>query len=182
MKFKKVIAASLASIALLGSSSTVVNAVKVPIQLITKKDTYTYNSKGRKVGKIYYKGSWFDLLGTKKIKGKQYYRVGKNKYVKASKVRKYDLNVDDSNQSQPNTPKWQSKHLVDNEVGLVAQIKKAFTLQGEDRLEADKEIAVQLNMSPDSVTVSNQAEFEKKLQSYVGSNDSAKSWIEQGGK
>lgn len=146
MKYKKIIVAGLASIALLGSNLTVVNAVPAPIQLITKKDTYTYNSKGKRVGKIYYKGWWFDLLGTKQIKGKQYYRVGKNKYVRASKVRKYDLNVPEPDYDKPITPKWQSKHLVDTSGDIFEQTKKAYDLQGEERLEAFKEIANEKQM------------------------------------
>lgn len=165
MKYKKTIVAGLASIALFGSNLTVVNAVPAPIQLITKKDTYTYNSKGKKVGKIYYKGWWFDLLGTKQIKGKQYYRVGKNKYVRASKVRKYDLNVPEPDYDKPITPKWQSKHLVDTSGNIYEQTKKAYELQGEDRIEAIKEIANEkqvLNTSTGEI-LGGLEDFESKI-------------------
>lgn len=67
---------------------------------------------------------------------------------------------------EPANKPWQSKHLVDNEVGLVAQIKKAFTLQGDDKLEAYKEIAVQMDMSPDSVTASNQKYSKRAIKKY----------------
>ncbi|QYN53205.1 hypothetical protein [Lactobacillus panisapium] len=55
-------------------------------------------------------------------------------------------------------------------------------MQGDDKLEAYKEIAVQMNMTPDSVTALNQKDFEQKLQNYANSMDSAKNVIEQGGK
>lgn len=178
MKFKKAITATAISIGLISVSVSPASAKEQNVsyyQAVNK--AIVYNQKGKKTDGWMKKGMVFRTLGTKKIKGKKYYIVGKKRYVLAKDLVKFD------SQPTPNLQQpWQSKHLVDNEVGLVTQIKKAFTLQGEDRLEADKEIAVQLNMSPDSVTVSNQAEFEKKLQSYVGSNDSAKSWIEQGGK
>lgn len=182
MKFRKLIAAGLASVTLLSATATTVSAFVQRPELTIIKKTYAYNSKGKRKGKPYYKGWKFALLETRKIKGKKYYRVGKNKYILASKVKKHIPHVYEPDYSKPHQSKWQSKHLVDTEVGLVTQIKKAFTLQGDDKLEAYKEIAVQMNMSPDSVTVSNQKNFEQKLQNYVNSMDSAKNWIKQGGK
>lgn len=182
MKFRKLIAAGLASVTLLSATATTVSAFVQRPELTIIKKTYAYNSKGKRKGKPYYKGWKFALLETREIKGKKYYRVGKNKYILASKVKKHIPHVYEPDYSKPLQSKWQSKHLVDTEVGLVDQIKKAFTMQGDDKLEAYKEIAVQMNMSPDSVTVSNQKNFEQKLQNYVNSMDEAKNWIEQGGK
>ena len=75
-----------------------------------------------------------------------------------------------------------SKHVVDTLPGLTDQIKKAFTLDGEDKLEAYQEIAQQLGMDPNSITSSTQKGFEDRLKSYVSSMDDAKNWIESGGK
>lgn len=182
MRLKKVIAAGLASVALLGGTVTTVSAAK--LQLIRK--SYVYNAKGKKTKTVYRKGRKIKVLGTKKIKGKKYYRIGKNKYVliknfKKKKVTPKPEATNTTDPKQPQTPVWESKHLVDTLPGLTDQIKKALSLQGDDRLEADKEIAVKLGMSPDSVTSSNQSSFEKSLNKYIDSMDEAKSWIEQGG-
>lgn len=184
MKFKKVIATGLASITLLGTAVTTVSAAK--LQLVRK--SYVYNAKGLKTGKFYRKGKKVKVLSTKKIKGKKFYKIGKNKYVlfknlKKKKAAPKPVAVPKPVVPQkPQEPAWTSKHIVDTLPSLTDQIKKALSLSGEDRLEADKEIAVKLGMSPKSVTESTQSSFEQKLQSYVGSADSAKSWIEQGGR
>lgn len=184
MKLNKIIITSIASLTLLSTSVTTVSAAK--LQLIRK--SYVYNVKGKKTKTLYRKGRKIKVLGTKKIKGKKYYRIGKNKYVlvknfKKKKATPKPVAVPKPVVPQkPQEPAWTSKHIVDTLPSLTDQIKKALTLSGEDRLEADKEIAVKLGMSPKSVTESTQSSFEQKLQSYVGSADSAKNWIEQGGR
>lgn len=182
MRFKKVIAAGLASVALLGATVTTVSAAK--LQLIRK--SYVYNAKGKKTKKFYRKGKKIKVLSTKKIKGKKFYKIGKNKFVlfknlKKKKAIPKPVTTNTNEPKQPQAPVWESKHLVDTLPGLTDQIKKALSLQGDDRLEADKEVAVKLGMSPDSVTSSNQSSFEKSLNKYIDSMDEAKSWIEQGG-
>lgn len=182
MRFKKVIAAGLASVALLGTAATSVSAAK--FQLIRK--TYVYNAKGKKTKKFYRKGKKIKVLGTKKIKGKKYYRIGKNKYVlvknfKKKKATPKPVATNTTEPKQPQAPVWESKHLVDTLPSLTDQIKKALTLSGDDRLEADKEIANKLGMSPDSVTSSSQKSFEQSLNKYTDSMDEAKSVIESGG-
>ena len=183
MKLKKVIAAGLASVALLGTAATSVSAAK--LQLIRK--TYVYNAKGKKTKTKYRKGRKIKILGTKKIKGKKYYRIGKNKYVLVKNFKKKKTNYktvvipNAENSKKPQAPVWESKHLVDTLPSLQEQINKAFTLQGDDRLEADKEIANKLGMSPDSVTSSSQKSFEQSLNKYTDSMDEAKSVIESGG-
>lgn len=183
MKIKKIIATGLAAVTLFGTVTTTVSAAKMQLA----KMAYVYNIKGKKTKKHYAKNKSINVIGKKKIKGRKFYKIGKNKYILVKNFNKSTAPETPAKQpeqptQEPAKEPWQSKHLVDNEVGLVAQIKKAFTLQGDDKLEAYKEIAVQMNMSPDSVTASNQSDFEQKLQSYVGSMDSAKNWIEQGGK
>jgi len=183
MRLKKVIAAGLASVALLGGTVTTVSAAK--LQLIRK--SYVYSAKGKKTKTVYRKGRKIKVLGVKKIKGKKYYRIGKNKYVlvknfKKKKTAPKPVATNTNEPEQPQATAWESKHLVDTLPGLTDQIKKALSLQGDDRLEADKEVAVKLGMSPDSVTSSNQSSFEKSLNKYIDSMDEAKSWIESGGK
>lgn len=77
MKFKKMIATGLAAVTLLGTAVTTVNAANMEL---TRK-SYVYNAKGKKTKVFYRKGKKIKTLGTKKIKGKKYYRVGKNKYI-----------------------------------------------------------------------------------------------------
>lgn len=183
MKLNKIIITSIASLTLLSTSVTTVSAAK--IQLIRK--SYVYNVKGKKTKSSYRKGRKIKVLGTKKIKGKKYYRIGKNKYVLVKNFKKKKTNYktvvipNAENSKKPQTPVWESKHVVDTLPSLTDQIKKALTLSGDDRLEADKEIAVKLGMSPDSVTSENQKSFEQSLNKYTDSMDEAKSWIEQGG-
>ncbi len=183
MNFKKVIAAGLASVALLGTAATSVSAAK--LQLIRK--TYVYNAKGKRTKTVYRKGRKIKVLGTKKIKGKKYYRIGKNKYVLVKNFKKKKTNYktvvipNAENSKKPQAPVWESKHLVDTLPSLTDQIKKALTLSGDDRLEADREVAAKLGKSPDSVNSSNQKSFEQSLNKYIDSMDEAKSWIEQGG-
>ncbi|WP_223896978.1 SLAP domain-containing protein [Lactobacillus huangpiensis] len=183
MKLNKIIITGIASVALLGTAVTTVSAAK--LQLIRK--SYVYNAKGKKTKSSYRKGRKIKVLGTKKIKGKKYYRIGKNKYVLVKNFKKKKTNYktvvipNAENSKKPQTPVWESKHVVDTLPSLTDQIKKALTLSGDDRLEADKEIAVKLGMSPDSVTSENQKSFEQSLNKYTDSMDEAKSWIEQGG-
>lgn len=182
MRFKKVIATGLASVALLSTAATTVSAAK--LQLIRK--TYVYNAKGKKTKKFYRKGKKIKVLGTKKIKGKKFYKIGKNKYVlfknlKKKKATPKPAATNTTEPKQPQAPAWESKHLVDTLPSLTDQIKKALTLSGDDRLEADKEIANKLGMSPDSVTSSSQKSFEQSLNKYTDSMDEAKSVIESGG-
>lgn len=182
MRFKKIIATGLASVALLGTAATTVSAAK--LQLIRK--TYVYNAKGKRTKTVYRKGRKIKILGTTKIKGKKYYRIGKNKYVlvknfKKKKATPKPVATNTNEPQQPQAPSWESKHLVDTLPSLTDQIKKALTLSGDDRLEADREVAVKLGKSPDSVNSSNQKSFEQSLNKYIDSMDEAKSWIEQGG-
>lgn len=182
MKLNKIIITSIASLTLLSTSLTTVSAAK--LQLIRK--SYVYNVKGKKTKTLYRKGRKIKVLGTKKIKGKKYYRIGKNKYIlvknfKKKKATPKPVATNTTEPKQPQAPVWESKHLVDTLPSLTDQIKKALTLSGDDRLEADKEVAVKLGMSADSVTSSNQRSFEQSLNKYTDSMDEAKSVIESGG-
>ena len=103
MKFKKIITIGLTSIALLGATVTTVSAAK--LQLVRK--SYVYNAKGKKTKTVYRKGRKIKVLGTKKIKGKKYYRIGKNKYIliKNFKKKPHKTNIEKpSNNSVQQTP------------------------------------------------------------------------------
>lgn len=155
MKLKKVLAASLTSLALLSSSINVVNAniyvdKRFSSEYKATKTTFAYNSKGKKVGKPYLKGWTFTSFGPKKIKGKKFYKVGKNKYILASNVKKVTYHVYEPDYSKPLTSNWQSKHLVDTSGDIYEQTWKAYQLHGDDRLEAFKEIAKQKDMLTDN--------------------------------
>ena len=103
MKFKKIITIGLTSIALLGATVTTVSAAK--LQLIRK--SYVYNAKGKKTKTVYRKGRKIKVLGTKKIKGKKYYRIGKNKYIliKNFKKKPHKTNIErPNNNSDQQTP------------------------------------------------------------------------------
>lgn len=186
MKIRKIIATALASATLLGTAVTTVSAAQ--LQLVKK--SYVYNAKGRKTKSTLRKGKKVKTLGTKKIKGKKFYKIGKNKYILFKNVSKKVAKTVTS--PTPTTPKptvpeqpkqeWQSRHLVDTLPDINTQIAKALQLQGDDRLEAEKEIAAQLNILPDQITPSTQKAFEESLQAQLGARNSAKNWIEQGGR
>lgn len=137
MRFKKVIAAGLASVALLGTAVTSVSAAK--LQLIRK--TYVYNAKGKKTKTVYRKGRKIKVLGTKKIKGKKYYRIGKNKYilVKDFKKKPYkatskdtDDNSDQQTPTQPVDDTSNDNSGNDNYVDPKEQARKDFEQHMKD--------------------------------------------------
>lgn len=147
MKFKKALAAGLASITLLSASATTVSAHSKGTLVDLTSDIPAYNAKGKKIKKArpFSQGDVYEILGVKKIKGKKFYRLTKTKYVIAndSKIVKH---------IPPITvrPKWQSKHLVDTSGDIYEQTWKAYQLHGDDRLEAFKEIAKQKDMLTDN--------------------------------
>lgn len=147
----------LASLTLLSASTTTVSAYSKSTLVQLLSDIPAYNAKGKK-----------------------FYRLTKKKYVIAndSKI----VNSKDVPDKKPVKQKWEPKNLVDTLPGLTGQIKKAFTLDGEDKLEAYQKIAQQLGMDPNSITSSTQKGFEDKLKSYIGSMNDAKNRIESGGK
>ena len=113
MRLKKVIAAGLASVALLGTAATSVSAAK--LQLIRK--SYVYNAKGKKTKAVYRKDRKIKILGTKKIKGKKYYRIGKNKYILVKDFKKKPhkaINKDTNDNSEQQTPTPPAKDTSNN--------------------------------------------------------------------
>ena len=179
MKFKKLIATGLAAVSILGTTATTVSAAKMQLA----KKAYVYNVKGKRTKKHFAKNKSINVIGKKKIKGRKFYKIGKNKYILVKNFNKPIVPETPAKQEQPTQEPakepWQSKHLVDTLPSLSDQVKKALSLQGEDRLEADKEIASQLGMLNKNGDIEiDQATFEKGIQKYTQSDDSAKNWIE----
>ena len=145
MKFKKIVAAGVASLTLIATSVNVVSAHSVGTVILLNANMPAYNAKGKKIKKArpFSKGDLYKILGTKKIKGKKFYRLTKKKYIIAK-----DSKMIDDRTIPPERPvkEWQSKHLVDTSGDIYEQTKKAYELQGDDRLEAFKEIANEKQM------------------------------------
>ena len=145
MKFKKIVAAGVASLTLIATSVNVVSAHSVGTVILLNANMPAYNAKGKKIKKArpFSKGDLYKILGTKKIKGKKFYRLTKKKYIIAK-----DSKLIDDRTIPPEKPfkEWQSKHLVDTSGDIYEQIKKAYDLHGDDRLEAFKEIAFEKQM------------------------------------
>lgn len=181
MKFKKILATGLAAVSILGATATTASAAKMQLA----KKAYVYNVKGKKTKKHYAKNKAINVIGKKKIKGRKFYKVGKNKYILVKNFTKSIIPTSKP-EKQPEQPTqepakvpWQSEHLVDTLPSLSDQITKALSLKGEDRLEADKEIASQLGMLNKNGDIEiEQKAFEKGIQKYTQSSQSAKDWIE----
>ena len=76
-----------------GASQTVValpSAVLASKQYRVKvtKKTFVYNAKGKKTKKYYKKNASLKAFGTKTIKGKKYYILGKGRYIRTSGAKK----------------------------------------------------------------------------------------------
>lgn len=137
MKFKKIITIGLTSIALLGATVTTVSAAK--LQLIRK--SYVYNAKGKKTKTVYRKGRKIKVSGTKKIKGKKYYRIGKNKYIlirnfkkkpHKTNIEKPNNNSDQQTPTQPVDDTSNDNSGNDNYVDPKEQARKDFEQHMKD--------------------------------------------------
>ncbi|MFK3588694.1 SLAP domain-containing protein, partial [Lactobacillus sp. 23-2] len=90
---KKLKAISKVSVALLGTAGFVAAAPQVSVQAAAKyqvyvsKKAYVYTSKGKKTKKSYKKAK-LTVYGTKTIKGKKYYSLGKGRYIRTSDAKK----------------------------------------------------------------------------------------------
>lgn len=173
MKFKKLIATSLATLSLLGTTVTTVNAADKGSWIKVTAASPLYNKKGKKIylghgkrralSKVR-KGDVYVILGTKKIKSKKYYHIYKNGFLRVSSA-KIINEINKKQKIKWPTPTWQSKHLVDTNGDIYEQIKKAYELQGDDRVEAIKEIAHEKQML-DTITgeiLGGQEDFESKI-------------------
>lgn len=137
MKLSKIIVTSIASLTLLSTSITTVNAAK--LQLIRK--SYVYNAKGKKTKTLYRKGRKIKVLGTKKIKGKKYYRIGKNKYIliinfkkkpHKTNIEKPNDNYDQQTPTQPVDDTSNDNSGNDNYVDPQEQARKDFEQHMKD--------------------------------------------------
>ena len=93
MKLVKIASGVSASVALLGAGGAasmpqaqVQAAVKYQIRV--SKKAYVYTSKGKKTKKSYKKNAKVSAYGTKWIKGKKYYSLGKGRYIRTSNAKK----------------------------------------------------------------------------------------------
>lgn len=137
MKLNKIIVTGLASVALLGTAVTTVSAAK--LQLIRK--SYVYNAKGKKTKSSYRKGRKIKILGTKKIKGKKYYRIGKNKYILVKDFKKKphkttnkesNDNYDQQTPTQPVSDTSNNNSSDDSYVDPQEQARKDFEQHMKD--------------------------------------------------
>ena len=101
-KFVKKTAGAAAFIALLGAGTAVgANTAAVAeaaskYSIKTVKKAYIYTSKGKKTKKFYKKNTSLKTYGTKWVKGKKYYILGKGRYIRtvnAKKPAKYSYSV-----------------------------------------------------------------------------------------
>ncbi|WP_242367569.1 SLAP domain-containing protein [Lactobacillus intestinalis] len=93
MKRNIIMSVTAAALLSLGAGSvTPVTNSSVQAATITKKLTHNaalYNVKGKRIGKkSLKKNKKVRILGTKKINGKTYYKVGKNSYIKVANFKK----------------------------------------------------------------------------------------------
>ena len=93
MKFVKIASGVSASVALLGTSGAasmpqVQVQAAVKYQIRVSKKAYVYTSKGKKTKKSYKKNAKVTAYGTKWIKGKKYYSLGKGRYIRTSNAKK----------------------------------------------------------------------------------------------
>lgn len=94
MKLTKIAVGVSASIALLSAGSFTSVVPQASVQAATKyqvrlsKKAYVYTSKGKKTKKSYKKNAKLTVYGTKTIKGKKYYNLGKGRYIRTSNAKK----------------------------------------------------------------------------------------------
>lgn len=106
MKLTKIAAGVSASVALLsaGSFASVVSQASVQAaskyQVRVSKKAYVYTSKGKKTKKSYKKNAKLTVYGTKNIKGKKYYNLGKGRYIRTSNAKKVFVRYSYSTQTK----------------------------------------------------------------------------------
>lgn len=106
MKLTKIAAGVSASVALLsaGTFASVVPQASVQAaskyQVRVSKKAYVYTSKGKKTKKSYKKNAKLTVYGTKTIKGKKYYNLGKGRYIRTSNAKKVFVRYSYSTQTK----------------------------------------------------------------------------------
>ncbi|RVU71015.1 MULTISPECIES: SEC10/PgrA surface exclusion domain-containing protein [Lactobacillus] len=81
MKKKAIVVAAASLLLTAGLTTTPVSAAHLTHLTRT---SYIYNSKGKRLRTKLHKGKYLKVYRTKNIKGKKYYRIGKNKYIRFS--------------------------------------------------------------------------------------------------
>lgn len=98
-KLGKITVSAMLGLGILSSSEVALNSNSQIVQAATSKkkltkNAYIYNSKGHRTkAKKLRKGKKVKIYATKKIKGKKYYRIGKNKYVRTANFAKKKNNT-----------------------------------------------------------------------------------------
>lgn len=106
MKLTKIVAGASASVALLGAGAFTSVVPQASVQAASKyqvrvsKKTYVYNSKGKKTKKSYKKNAKLTVYGTKTIKGKKYYNLGKGRFIRTSNAKKVFVRYSYSTQTK----------------------------------------------------------------------------------
>lgn len=106
MKLTKIAAGVSASVALLsaGAFTSVIPQASVQAaskyQIRVSKKAYVYTSKGKKTKKSYKKNAKLTVYGTKTIKGKKYYNLGKGRYIRTSNAKKVFVRYSYSTQTK----------------------------------------------------------------------------------
>lgn len=106
MKLTKIVAGASASVALLGAGAFTSVVPQASVQAASKyqvrvsKKTYVYNSKGKKTEKSYKKDAKLTVYGTKTIKGKKYYNLGKGRFIRTSNAKKVFVRYSYSTQTK----------------------------------------------------------------------------------
>ena len=94
MKLIKIASGVSASAALLGMGGFAVSTPQAQVQAAVKyqirvsKKAYVYTSKGKKTKKSYKKNAKVTAYGTKWIKSKKYYNLGRGRYIRTSNAKK----------------------------------------------------------------------------------------------
>lgn len=196
MKTRKNLFTGIAAISLLGvaapiAASEATTSVQAATTQKLSKKAYIYNVYGKKTKKMpLAKGITIKVLSTKKIKGNKYYRIGKNKYIKFNCVAKEATSTAGENQVTPPSTPWTSQHLVDNKGwSLTEQMYKAEEMTGDQRQNAENEIAAELNMyyvkqlktSNNSKDMQEEMlQFHNAILEQLKAKQDTENWIEQG--
>lgn len=190
---KKSLLITLASSAILAVAAPVAtNVVTTPqvVQAATKKaklrhNAYTYSSKGKRVGKrSLKKGTTVKVLSTRKIHGKKYARIGKNKYIKYSNLKvtssKKSSKVATKSKTSYDTSALSASDIAyfDNpNLSNTSKFEKVLSFSGAKRKAADYYLMKQLGLFNAGKPVISAKDFEKRMNSMTNYANSMDNWI-----
>lgn len=209
MKFKKVIFTSIAAVSLSAVVSPAISSPQNTVNAAIKtksltKNAFVYNAKGKKVKSAKLaKGKKVKILGTKIIKGKKYYRIGKNKYVRVANFKaiskptnpKVDtVPVPNTNNSisptptepsVPNVPQQQptnnnsTNSNTSNSNSNTDKPAEPTKPTSTPATQADKDLLIAYLKQVNSITNNNDSNYEKYYMSSFADKNSFKTSILQ---